>query len=127
LLPLLSYAWGVLDASVFVAFSLAIVSFYLSIEIRLIDGVPFGRQAQANRGALMFPVLIGYMVVSGMVVAVQYLLIFHSIAAVVITTIAAGTAAWFGTRNSLGVFETAMRHHLGTLSSESTMLYQEIP
>jgi hypothetical protein len=127
LLPLLSYAWGVQDASVFVAFSFAIVSFYLSMEIRLIDGVPFGRQLQANRGALMFPILIGYMAVSGMVVAVQYLLIFHSIAAVLVTTVAAGTAAWLGTRHSLGIFETAMRHHLGTLSSESTMLYQEIP
>jgi hypothetical protein len=126
LFPLLSYAWGVFDASLFSGFSLAIVSLYLSLEMRLIDGVPFGKQLEANRSALMFPVLIAYVVGAALAVAVQHYLIFRSSAAVAAVTLAAGTAAFFAARSSLESLEIAMIHHLGTMSSESTLLYHEI-
>jgi hypothetical protein len=42
------------------------------------------------------------------------------------TTAAAGIAAWFLTRSSLGAFEVAIRYELSLLSAESGTLYQEI-
>ena len=126
LLVALAYAWGPLDGSLFAAYSLAITSLYLAFEIRLIHGVPFGKQLQANRSAIMFPVLLLFAACAGIVVAFQYFLIFRFPLAVLVTTVLVAAAAWLGTRGSLGALEGAMRHQLATLSSESTLLYYEI-
>jgi hypothetical protein len=123
---LLAMAWGVLDSAVFVAYSAAMASLYLALESRLIDGVPFGKQLQSNRSYFMFGILMLFAAFAGIVVALQYFLIFRSRQGVAIAGAILAAAAWVAARSSLEVFATAMRHQLGTLSAESTLLYREI-
>ena len=44
LLGLLAWSWGARDAALFVAFSAAVALLYLGAGLKLIDGVPFGKQ-----------------------------------------------------------------------------------
>lgn len=126
LLCLLAFAWGLLDSALFTAYSAAMASLYLALEIRLIDGVPFGKQLQSNRGFLVLGMMILFVVFAGIIVALQYFLIFRSRQVVAIAAAILAAAAWVAARSSLEVFATAMRHQLGTLSAESTLLYREI-
>jgi hypothetical protein len=123
---LLAFAWGVLDSAVFVAFSAAMASLYLALEIRLINGVPFGKQLQSNRNYSMFGILILFGAFAAIMAALQYFLIFRSREGAVIAAAILAAAAWVAARSSLEVFATAMRNQLGTLSAESTLLYREI-
>jgi hypothetical protein len=123
---LLAFAWGVLDSAVFVAFSAAMASLYLALEIRLIDGVPFGKQLQSNRNYSMLGILMLFGAFAAIMAAVQYFLIFRSPQVVVIAAAILAAAAWVAARSSLEVFATAMRHQLGPLSAESTLLYRKI-
>ena len=127
LLCALPFAWGWLDSSIFVAFSMATASLYLALEIRLIDGIPFGKQLQSNRSFYMFGILFLFGISAGIMVALQYFLIFRSPWAVGIAACVIAAAACVAARGSLGIFETAMRHSLGRLSGESTLIYREIP
>ena len=126
LLALLIWFWGVRSAAIFVAYSVAVASFYLSLELRLIEGVPFTRQPAVSGNYMMLPVMfMGSLVVAG-VVALQYFLIFRSTAAVLATTIVVAAAAWFLTRSSLDRLAGTMRYNLGLLSGESSFLYKEV-
>ena len=126
LLISLAWFWGIWHAGLFVAYSLAAASVYLALELRLIDGPPFCKQADPARGAILLPMMIGGGIVMAIAVGVQYFLVFRSPALVLLTTAVAGVAAWFLTRSSLGAFEVSIRYHLGLLSAESGTLYQEI-
>ena len=55
LLPLFIWRWGLADAVLFTAYSLAIGSFYLSIEIFFIDGLPFSNPPEAMKGTMAAP------------------------------------------------------------------------
>jgi hypothetical protein len=125
LLFVLAWSWGIRDAGLFVAYSLAVVSTYLGLELRLIDGLPFGKPAE-NRS----PFFMGIMFLGGFVMALavglQYFLVFHSRAVVLVTTLGLGSVAYFATRASLLVFEGSIRFHLGHLSTESKGLYLEV-
>jgi hypothetical protein len=123
---LLALAWGPLDSALFVAFSAAMASLYLALEIRLIDGVPFGKQLQSNRNYFMFGILVLFGAFTAIMAALQYFLIFRSRQMVVIAAAILAAAAWVAARSSLEVFATAMRRQLGTLFAESTLLYREI-
>lgn len=124
LLFLLGWSWGIRDAGLFVAYSLAVVSTYLSLELRLIDGLPFGKPAEPRSP------FVGLMFVGGLVMALavglQYFLVFRSRAMVLGTTLGVGAVAYFATRASLRVFEVSIRFHLGLLSTESKGLYHEV-
>jgi hypothetical protein len=59
-------------------------------------------------------------------VGLQYVLLFRSVAAVVIATSAITAAAWLVTRSSLTVFAITMRYKLGLESTEVTSMFQEV-
>jgi hypothetical protein len=126
LFPILALPWGFGDAAIFVSYSLAMASLYLAFELRLIDGVPFGKQLQSNRAYFAFGIFVLFMMSAGIWTAIQYLLLFRSQWTAAAAALVLGAAAWLAARRSLGAFETAMRHGLGVLSSESTLLYHEI-
>ncbi len=77
LLVLLSWRWGWMDASLFAAYSAAVASLYLGLELRLIDGVPFSRQMGTSTAYLM-PLMFAGALVVGIFVALQYFLLFPS-------------------------------------------------
>lgn len=125
-LVFLAWTWGLSDALLFIAFSLAIASVYLALELRLVEGVPFGKPVETSRGMVLLPLMMAGGLVIAIVVALQHFLLFHSRPLVLAVTLLAAAAAYFLTRTSLHTFEVSIRYHLGLVSQESTMLYKEI-
>ena len=106
-LLLLAWSWGVRDAVLFAAFSTAVAFLYLGSSLRLIEGVPFGKQTPPARSSLLFGVMMLYTVGLAIGVGIQYLL-FRSVAAVVVATLVAGLGAYFVTRLTLTGFADRM-------------------
>ncbi len=106
-LLLLAWSWGVRDAVLFAAFSTTVAFLYLGSSLRLIDGVPFGKQTPPTRSSMLFGVMMLYAVGLAVGVGIQYLL-FRSVAAVVAATIVAGLGAYFVTRLTLTGFAARM-------------------
>jgi hypothetical protein len=125
-LVFLAWNWGPADALLFIAFSLAVASVYLALELRLVEGVPFGKPVDTSRGMVLLPLMMAGGLVIAIMVALQHFLLFHSRPLVLTVTLLAAAAAYFLTRSSLHTFEVAIRYHLGLVSQESTMLYKEI-
>jgi hypothetical protein len=125
-LGFLAWYWGPADALLFVAFSLAIASVYLALELRLVEGVPFGKPVDTSQGMVLLPLMMGGGMVIAIMVALQHYLLFHSRPLVLAATLLTTAATWYLTRVSLDTFEVSIRYHLGLVSQESTMLYKEV-
>jgi hypothetical protein len=126
LLPVLAWQWGIRDAALFLAYSAAVSALYLSLELRLVEGVPFTRQEQASGNPYMLMILLVGGLAVGIAVALQYFLIFRSPQAVLAVTVALSIAAWLATRSALQTFEVSIRFHLGLVSNESKGIYTEV-
>lgn len=125
LIPL-AIAWGLWHAVLFVAYSAVIASLYLSLTLRLVEGLPFMRQPDASRGSAMLPIMLAGGLAAGIMVAIQYFFVFRSPAIVVAVSGAGAVLAWFLTRSSLGAFEGSIRFNLSTASAETGTIYHEI-
>ncbi len=125
LLAVLTWAWGIRDAGLFVAYSLALGSVYLGMELRLIEAMPFSRQFQAKQ-AMMLPLLIGGGLGIAIVVGLQYVLIFRSPVAALAATGIASATAWYLTKGSLKTLAVSIRYNLGLVSEETKGIYQEV-
>jgi len=126
LLPILAWFWGARDAGLFLAYSVAASAVYVSLELRLIEGMPFSRQPEGTGNPYTMLILMAGGVVVAIAVGLQYLLIFRSPQVVLAVTAALGGVAWLLTRSSLEAFEIAIRFHLGLLSNESKGIYTEV-
>lgn len=126
LFAVLAAIWGVAHAALFSAYSIAVASLYLSLEIRLIDAVPFMRQPDAKRGSAMLLIMAAFGIAAAVISALQYFLIFHSPAIVAAVTVVVAAAVWLLTQASLRAFEASMRFHLSVASAESGSFYHEI-
>ena len=101
LLVLLAWSWGVRDAVLFVAFSTAVAFLYLGAGLKLIDGVPFGRQwSPSDLQIRLLSLMIGYVPVLAVAIGIQYVL-FRSTTAVVAATLVVVPAAYLVTRSTL--------------------------
>jgi hypothetical protein len=121
-----AWFWGPLDALLFVAFSMAMASFYLGLELRLIEGLPFSKQPETTRSPFMVPLMLGGGLVMAAIVAVQHFVIFRSRLAVLGATAIVAAGAWAVTRVSLKALGESIRFHLGLVSAESGTIYHEI-
>ena len=117
-LPVLTWFWAVQEAVLFVAFSTAVASLYLGVGLRLIDGVPFGKQAPPTRSAVGLGLMLVFFMAAGIAVGIQHLL-FRSAAAVVLVTLVVGVGARFLTRAVLDDFASLA-------ASGSVLLYKEV-
>ncbi len=124
-LPVLAWFWPVPHAFLFVAFSMAVASLYLGVGLRLIEGVPFGKQAAPTRGAADLVLMVVFLLAAGIAVGVQTLL-FRSAAAVALVTLVVGAGARFLTRAVLDDFAARIRLHLQQAASGSVLLYREV-
>jgi hypothetical protein len=126
LFALLSWPWSVGQAGMFTAYSVAVASVYLGLEMRLIDGIPFSRQVDTAASAVMLPAMMAGGVAMSILVALQHFLLFRSLQGVVAATVVAAIAAFYVTRDSLRSFENTMRHNLALQSVEAGTLYKEV-
>jgi hypothetical protein len=118
--------WGVPHALAFLVFSMSVASFYLGLELRLIESVPFSRQPVTSRGVYFMGVMMLGGLCMAIAVGLQYVVLFRSTAAVLATSAVVAGAAWAVTRSSLGAFTTAMRYNLGLASAEVTPMFREV-
>ena len=124
-LPVLAWFWGVQEAVLFIVFSTAAASLYLGVGLRLIDGVPFGKQAPPTRSAVGLGLMLIFFMAAGIAVGIQHLL-FRSAAAVVLVTLVVGVGARFLTRAVLDDFAARIRLQLKLAASGSLLLYKEV-
>ncbi len=120
-LVVLAWSWGVTDAVFFIAHSTAVASLYLGLGLRLIDGVPFGKQTPPAVRSVTAGVLVGYPIVLGMAIGIQYM-VFRSVAAVVGSTVLVGVGAYFVTRVGLARFASRIRSHLRPAAAGSMFI-----
>jgi hypothetical protein len=127
LMPFFAWKWGITDAVLFTLFEIPAASFYLAVAVRNFDGIPFGKQSAPGKdtGGQGFILFIAFIVAGLASAGIQYLL-FRSAVAVTIAIAVLTPAAYFLTQWSLRTFQTSIRHHLGTLSQSSTMIYTEV-
>ena len=126
-LLVLAWSWGVTDAVFFIAHSTAVASLYLGLGLRLVNGVPFGKQTPSAAGSPTTGLwLLLYPVVLAVAIGIQYLL-FRSVAAVVISTVVVGVGTYFLTRAGLVRFASRMRSSLSPAASGSMFrhVYEE--
>jgi len=126
LILVLPWLWGIRDAGLFVAYSLAAVSFYLGLELRLVDGLPFSKQAEPTRSPVSQLLMFAGGIVIAIAVGVQFFLVFRSPVVVVAVTLALAASAYLVTRRGLETFEVAIRFNLGLLSMETKGIYTEV-
>jgi hypothetical protein len=126
LLALLTWFWGIQYAALFLAYSLAVSSFYLGLELRLIEAVPFSKQPEASQGVMMLPFLIMGGLGAALAVALQHFFLFHSLASALTATAIVAAGAYFLTRSSLRSLSSSMRFNLGLVSGGSSFLYKEV-
>ena len=124
-LPVLAWFWAVQEAVLFIVFSTAVASLYLGVGLRLIDGVPFGKQAPPTRSAVGLGLILVFVMAAGIAVGIQHLL-FRSAAAVVLVTLVVGVGARFLTRAVLDDFAARIRLQLKLAASGSVLLYKEV-
>ena len=124
-LPVMAWFWPLWSAVLFVAFSMAVASLYLGVGLRLIDGVPFGKQAPPTRSVVGLGLMLVFLMAAGVAFGVQHLL-FRSVVAVALVTLVTGTGAHFLTRGVLDDFAARIPLQLRQAASGSVLLYKEV-
>ena len=117
-LLVLAWSWSFRDVAVFIAYCSAVGSVYLGVSLRLIGGIPFGRQMAPSRQVATFGLFLIFFVAVMVAVALQYVL-FRSVAAVVVVTLVVGAGACLLTRVTLSDFAARMRSSLRPVASGS--------
>src|SRR6185437_3419317 len=110
----------------FVAFSVAVASIYLSLEMRLVESIPFTRQALATGNATLMGTMIAGGVAMGAAVGLQYFLIFRSELLVCVVTTGLCAVAFVSTRLCAAHVADNIAFDLATASGEASAFYREI-
>jgi hypothetical protein len=127
LLPVLVWGWGFWHAVLFVAYSASVATVYLALELRLIEYVPFSRQADAASAGTMQPILFMGGLAIAIAVLLQHFLIFRSAVMAAAATAVFAAAAYRLARASLDHSAASIRYNLGLMSAESQgLFYKEV-
>ena len=126
MLPFCIWFWGVEDALLFTAYSLGAGAMYLSVELFLMEGLPFGNPPRKGKGSLAAPLVFGAFIVAGIIVAFQWLWIFKSRAITVAATAAFVAIAFLISKVSLRNLETNVLHNLHTIASGPNTMFEEV-
>jgi hypothetical protein len=124
--PFLVWRWGVADAALFAAYCIAVGSMYLSIELFLIDGLPFANPPEKMKASLTGPLILAAIIGALIVVGLQWIFIFQSrfVTAGAVLVFAGG--AYVITRISLGYLETNVMHNLHRIAAGRTAMFKEV-
>lgn len=126
LLPLYVWYWGIADGAMFAAYSIAIGSFYLSVELFLVDGLPFANPPKAGRASMAAPLIIAATIGAAVLVGLQWLLIFRSRIAALGATLAFAVTAYAVAQFSLRNLEVNVLHNLHVIASGRTAMFKEV-
>lgn len=105
-------------------YSLALATFYLGASLWLVDGLPFSRAPKAGRATAAFGVTTAFVVLIGIVAAVQYFVIFPRMGVVLVTTLVLAGAAWAGAAVSFTIVERSVRGTLDLLTAGPNRMFQ---
>ncbi len=123
-LLVLAWSWGVRDALWVIAFSTAVTSLYLAVGLRLIDGLPFGKQTPPARQVVTAAMTMIYLLVVSGAIGIQYLM-FRSVVAVAAVTIMASVGAYYLTMATLADFESRIRQNLNPSGTRPFLAFDQ--
>ncbi len=125
IIPLTARLWGWKAAVLYSLFSAVVASFYLSLEVLLIPGLPFANPYQASRSAVSIPAMILGGVMAAILVGLQWLVFqiwWLALAAGVLLAL----ATWFAAHLTLRKLENVIGLNLRTLCLGSTRMFKEV-
>lgn len=117
-LIVLIWSWGARDAVLLIAYSTVVAFLYLGVGLRLIDGLPFGKQTPSTRKVITFGMTLVHLAVMGIAIGIQYLL-FRWDVTVIALLLVAGLGAYLLNREGLTRFESRLRAELKPRASGS--------
>ena len=126
LLPLYIRYWGFADALLFFMYSLAVGSFYLSVELFLVDGLPFSNPPERSSGFLTAPLVFGSLIVAIIIMALQWLFIFQDRLVTMGTVFVFAGLAYLIAQVSLRGVEVNVLHNLHVIASGRTAMFKEL-
>jgi len=126
LLPFFGWRWGVGDGALFAAYSLALGSLYLSLELFFIDGLPFANPPEAMKGSMTAPLIIAAGIGALIIVGLQWLFIFQNRLVVVAALLVFAGAAYVITQVSLRYLETNIKHNLHIIATGRSAMFKEV-
>jgi hypothetical protein len=126
LLPFFIWRWGIADALLFTTYSLAVGSFYLSVELFIIDGLPFSSPPEAMKGTMAAPLVILGIVGALILVGLQWLFIFQSRFVTAGAILVFAGAAYALAQASLRYLEVNVLHSLHVIATGRTAMFKEV-
>ena len=117
-LIVLTWSWGANDAVLLTVYSTVVSFLYLGVGLRLIEGVPFGKQSPPVQSVVTIGMTLVHLAVMGIAIGIQYLL-FRSEVAVFALILVAGLGAYFLNKEGLTRFESRIRANLKPRASGS--------
>jgi hypothetical protein len=126
LFPLCAWRWGIGDALLFMVYSLAIGSFYLSLELFLIDGMPFANPPEQLKGSMSGPLILVALLGASVLVLLQWLFVFQSrfVTAGAILVFIGG--AYLLARVSIRYLEVNVLHNLHIIAMGRKGMFKEV-
>jgi hypothetical protein len=126
LLPLSIHYWGVRDALLFLIYSLGLSAFYVSVEMFLVDGLPFSNPPQRSSGFLAAPLVLGALIGAVIIVVLQWLFIFQNRFVTLGASLIFGGLAYLIAGVSLRNVEVNVLHNLHVIASGRTAMFKEV-
>lgn len=126
LMPVLARLWGIADAALFVVYSVAVISLYVSLELFLVDGLPFASPPIKGRGGMAAPLVLVAFIGAFIIVGLQWVFIFQSRFVTLGATLAFAGSAYVIGRHSLRNLEVNVKHSLHIIASGRATMFQEI-
>ena len=126
LLPLYLHYWGVRDALLFWIYSLGLNAFYVSVEMFLVDGLPFSNPPQRSSGFLAAPLVFAALIGAAIIVVLQWLFIFQDRFVTLGATMIFAGLAYLIARVSLRNVEVNVLHNLHVIASGRTAMFKEV-
>jgi len=97
-----------------------------TVELFLMEGLPFGNPPRKGKGSLAAPLVFAAFIFAGIIVAFQWLWIFHSRAITVAATVAFVAIAFLVSKISLRNLETNVLHNLHTIATGPNTMFEEV-
>ena len=124
--PFLVWRWGIADAALFTAYAIAVGSLYLSIELFLVDGLPFANPPESLKGSMSAPLIIAALLGALIIVGLQWLFIFQSRFVTLGAVLVLAGGAYVIAQGSLRYLETNVMHNLHRIAAGRTAMFKEV-
>ena len=124
--PFIIWYWGVGDAMLFIVYSIAVGSFYLSLELFMIDGLPFANPPERMKGSMAAPLVIAALLGALIIVGLQWIFIFQSRFVTAGAILVFIGAAYVIAKTSLRYLEVNVQHNLHVIAAGRTSMFKEV-